>query len=74
MRLGMHEWKRVIGEILPEPSIDPLIKRMKEVCVMDTELHEDFILEMSIYIQVVILIHTYEVLELRVLCDNVADS
>ena len=41
---------------------------------MDTELHEDLILEVSIYIQVVILIHTYEVLELRVLCDNVADS
>jgi len=73
-RLGRHGWKEMIGEILPEPCINPLIKRMKELCVMNTEVHEDFILKVSIYVQVVMLIHTYEGLVLRVLCDNVPDG
>lgn len=64
----------MIGEILPEPSINPLIKRMKELCVMNTEVHEDFILKVSIYVQVVMLVDTYEGLVLRVLCDNVPDG
>ena len=64
----------MIGEILPEPSKNPLIKRMKELCVMNTEVHEDFILKVSIYVQVVMLVDTYEGLVLRVLCDNVPDG
>ena len=72
--LGRHGWKEMIGEILPEPSINPLIKRMKELCVMNTEVHEDFILKVSIYVQVVMLVDTYEGLVLRVLCDNVPDG
>jgi len=64
----------MIGEILPEPSINPLIKGMEELCVMNTEVHEDFILKMSIYVQVVMLVDTYEGLVLRVLCDNVSDG